>query len=234
MEDSRYLASAIIVAAGSGTRMGSPVAKQFIRLGGMPIISRTLKVFAAHPCISGICLVVPEKDMDFCQKNILPYVDGKINIRITAGGDQRQDSVYRGLKAMGLHESLVVIHDGVRPFVSPETIEACIYGAARYGACIAGIPVSDTLKRVSSDKIITETVSRDCVWMAQTPQAFDWDIIMKAFEKAASDGFLATDDSSLVQRLGISVHVVQGSRRNIKITTPDDLRAVKQFFDTNT
>ncbi len=230
MSGKLHTASAVIVAAGSGLRMRSTVAKQFIEIGNIPIIARTLQVFALHRSISNICLVVPGQDIDFCRQVILPHVDSGKQIMIIAGGARRQDSVYLGIKAMDRHEPVVVIHDGVRPFVSPENIEACVDGAAETGACIAGIPASDTLKRVSEGSVIAQTVSRDNIWLAQTPQAFGWDLIKKAFEQASADGFAATDDASLVERMGVPVLIIEGSRRNIKITTPEDLEMAAGFL----
>ena len=225
MADFGHTASAIIVAAGRGVRMQTPLAKQFIQIGHRPVIVHTLEAFAAHPWISEIRLVVPEPDMVFCRREILPQVKTEKTIGITAGGPRRQDSVYRGLTALGPAAApLVVIHDGVRPFVRSEIISACIEGAGKHGACIAGIPASDTLKRVTAGNFIAETVSRKNVWLAQTPQAFALNLIQKAFEQAAADGFEGTDDASLVERMGLPVYMIEGSRHNIKITTPADLK----------
>ena len=210
-------ASAIIVAAGKGVRMKDPVRKQYLDLGGRPILAHSLMAFDACDEIESIFLVVPKEDVDYCQKNILPSLELKNKVKIIFGGARRQDSVYNGLQALDKKTSTVVIHDGVRPFIQPEDIAACILGAKDSGACILGIPVSDTLKRVGKSGIIEKTLDRDDVWLAQTPQAFQYDLIIKAHEKARQDGYGSTDDASLLDRLGINVKMIIGSRSNIKI-----------------
>ncbi len=142
---------------------------------------------------------------------------------IIAGGSERQDSVYNGLLAVNEKESTVVIHDGVRPFVSPDQIEECVKQAVLHGACILGLPASDTLKIVNGSGYIEKTMKRDAVWLAQTPQAFNYALIKKAHDCARKDGFTGTDDASLVERVGGKVKVINGSINNIKITTPEDL-----------
>ncbi|MFP4453042.1 MAG: 2-C-methyl-D-erythritol 4-phosphate cytidylyltransferase [Desulfobacterales bacterium] len=224
------MACAVIVAAGRGKRMNLPVAKQFLEIGGKPLFVRTLAVFAVHPRISRIQLVVPQEDVDFCKSRISDELAGKSDIGVTAGGKKRQDSVYQGLLALkDPAEKIVLIHDGVRPFVTPELISACIDGAAEIGACIAAIPASDTLKRVDSGNRITETLPRDSIWLAQTPQAFSLDLIKSAYEKAMAEGFSGTDDASLVERTGRQVKIIEGSLFNIKITAPGDLEIAEQI-----
>ena len=224
------MAYAIIVAAGCGKRMQSPIAKQFLELGNIPILVRTLRVFARHPRIAGIYLVVPEKEMDYCRSRILPEVEDGTDLQVVAGGVRRQDSVYQGLLAVSEPGRIVVIHDGVRPFVSPELITACIAGADRLGACIAGIPASDTVKRVGPENEIRETIAREDIWLAQTPQAFRWELIIEAFDKAIADGFSGTDDASIMEYIGRPVHMIEGSRQNIKITTPADMELAAAFL----
>ncbi|MBS0013967.1 MAG: 2-C-methyl-D-erythritol 4-phosphate cytidylyltransferase [Desulfobacterales bacterium] len=224
------MASAVIVAAGRGVRMCSPVAKQFLALGDIPVLARTLQVFAAHPRIADICLVVPDADFAFCRQSVLPLVQTQKPVKLTAGGAKRQDSVQCGLNSLDRPEKIVVIHDGVRPFVTAELISGCIDKAAETGACIAGIPAAETLKQVGAGNMIVQTVSRDGIWLAQTPQAFDFGLIQRAFEKAGADGFLGTDDASLVERMGVSVAIIEGSRSNIKITTPADLEMAARLL----
>lgn len=223
-----HAASAIIVAAGRGERMRSAVAKQFIEIGGIPILARTLRVFARHPRVFQIGLVVLQQDMDFCRRRILPAMEGA-PIQLIQGGARRQDSVHRGLAGLAEPGKIVVIHDGVRPFVSPELIAACIDAAAESGACVAAIPASDTLKRVGPDNTVEQTVERDRIWLAQTPQAFDYELVKTAFDRAAADGFAGTDDASIVERTGRRVRVIPGSRYNMKITTPEDLEIAAQL-----
>ncbi|MFW6283992.1 MAG: 2-C-methyl-D-erythritol 4-phosphate cytidylyltransferase [Desulfosalsimonas sp.] len=230
MNETRHMASAVIVAAGRGVRMGGPVAKQFLALGNMPVLARTLQVFAAHPRIAHICLVVPKADFAFCRKSVLPLVQTAKNISLTAGGPKRQDSVQCGLNSLNKPEKIVVIHDGVRPFVTAELISGCIDMAAQTGACIAGIPAAETLKQVDAGNVIVQTVNRDGIWLAQTPQAFDFGLIQRAFAKAAADRFHGTDDACLVERMGVSVRIIEGSRTNIKITTPADLEMAARLL----
>ena len=218
--------SAIIVAAGSGVRMKSDRPKQYLELGGMPLVSRTLKVFDDHPAVENLFLVVPAADFAFCRSEILSAVPWKKTIHLVPGGKRRQDSVHEGLKAAARYAGvgeIVLIHDGVRPFVPPDMITACIACAKESGACILGVPASDTLKRVDAGGVVFGTLSRETVWLAQTPQAFSMDLITAAFEHAAEMDFSTTDDAAVVEFYGRPVRVIPGSRRNIKITTPEDL-----------
>ncbi|MCF8110792.1 MAG: 2-C-methyl-D-erythritol 4-phosphate cytidylyltransferase [Desulfobacteraceae bacterium] len=226
------MAFAVIVAAGRGKRMNCPVAKQYLQIGGKPLFVRTLEVFAAHPEISVIQLVVPPVDIDFCKNSMPSELDAMAEIRVTAGGEKRQESVYQGLLGLDGDDEIVVIHDGVRPFVTSGLISACIKGAGETGACIAAIPASDTLKRVDSGNIIENTLPRDRIWQAQTPQVFVLGIIKSAFEKAVKEGFYGTDDASLVERTGRAVAVTQGSPLNLKITTPGDIEVAERIFQT--
>lgn len=217
------MVSAIIVAAGKGLRMKTDVRKQYLLLEGRPILGHTLPVFDACAQIDEILLVIPEGDFDFCRKNVISPLDLKTKIRCVAGGARRQDSVYNGLDALDRKTDIVVIHDGVRPFVRPEQLGACIRGAQGSGACILAIPASDTLKRIGGSGTIEQTLDRNDIWLAQTPQAFKYDLILKAHEAARKDGFSGTDDALLIERLGIGVRIATGSKDNIKITTREDL-----------
>ena len=223
--------SAIIVAAGKGIRMDDTVRKQYLLLAGRPILGHTLPAFDVCNLIDKIFLVVPEEDFEFCHKNILSPLNLQKKVGLVSGGTERQDSVYNGLLAIDNKGGIVVIHDGVRPFISPEQLAACINGAKEHGACILGIPAYDTVKSVSSSGYIDKTLERDTIWLAQTPQAFKYDLIIKAHENAKQEGFTGTDDAMLVERLGINVRVIRGNRYNIKITTREDLllaRAILQ------
>ena len=214
---------AIIVGAGKGTRMKSSTPKQFLSLKNRPIVGHTLKALDACDGIDAICLVTAAGEVDFCKKELLPTLDLSKPVQVLTGGRSRQDSVYRGLAAVAHTADIVVIHDGVRPFVEPAQIEACIVQARESGACMLALPVGDTLKRVNADGVVETTVSRENVWQAQTPQVFKYHLIKKAHDAAAGDGFEGTDDASLVERIGGRVAVVRGSVRNIKITYPEDL-----------
>ena len=226
------MVSAIIVAAGKGVRMNGAMRKQYISLAGRPILSHTLLVFDRCNGINEVFLVVPEEDLDFCYKHILMPLTLQKKIRLLPGGPERQESVYNGLLAIMNKKSLIVIHDGVRPFVQPEHIMACINGARHYGACVTGIPAYDTLKRVDDSGWIDKTIKRDTIWLVQTPQAFQYERIILAHEAARRDGYFGTDDALLVERLGKKVKMIRGSRYNIKITTQEDLILAKAIMET--
>jgi len=215
--------SAIIVSAGRGIRMGTEVAKQYLPLGGRPILYHTLAVFDKLSFIDRIFVVVRDDERSYCRKKVIDPFNFKKNIEILSGGTDRQDSVYNGLLAAELEDSLVIIHDGVRPFVPPELIGVCVSIARDTGACVPGIPAGDTLKKVDKTGKIEQTIPRNSVWQVQTPQVFRYSLIREAHEKARQEGFRATDDSQLVERVGGSVKIVNGSRYNMKITDPEDL-----------
>lgn len=215
--------SAVIVAGGKGVRMHSDLRKQYLMLGDLPIISHTLAAFDSCPLINRIYLVIPEIDFDFCNKNILAPICLTSDIQLVSGGKERQESVYNGLSAITHKVDIVVIHDAVRPFVTPKQINACIHGAQEEGGCIVGIPANDTLKKVDTDAYVIDTMQRVNIWQAQTPQAFAYHLIKKAHDVALSEGFTGTDDASLVERLGKRVKIIFGSPYNIKITNPEDL-----------
>ena len=216
-------ACAIIVGAGKGLRMNSATPKQFMKLKNHPIIVYTLNAFAACDVITEIYLVVSHKEAQFCRESLLFSLDIATPVNLVIGGKRRQDSVHNGLRAMDGHDGVVAIHDGVRPFVTPSQIAECIAGAEANGACMLGMPVGDTLKRVGPSGIIEETVLRNNMWQAQTPQAFQYGLIRSAHDRAAKEGFAGTDDASLVERYGGNVNIIKGSADNIKITHPEDL-----------
>jgi len=214
---------AVIVAGGKGLRMQADIRKQYLMLDGVSILSRTLLAFAGIPVIKKIYLAVPEIDFDFCIRQVIPSIDNKIPIQLVGGGENRQESVYKGLTAITDPDSIVIIHDGVRPFVPvPQTQEA-IAIAANEGGCILGIPAVDTLKNVNNDGYISNTMHRSGIWQAQTPQVFQYQLIKRAHDNALSTGFIGTDDASLVENIGNRVKMIYGSPYNIKITKPEDL-----------
>jgi 2-C-methyl-D-erythritol 4-phosphate cytidylyltransferase len=214
--------SAVIVAAGKGIRMNDTVQKQYLSLAGRPVLSHTLSVFDECNLISKIFLVVSKKDFVYCRNNILTVFKKEINL--VAGGKKRQDSVYNGLLAVGENDEIVIIHDGVRPFVNKEMLELCIKGARKHGACILGIPAQDTLKQISCSGDIEKTIERNNIWLAQTPQAFKYNMIKRAHEYARMNGHTGTDDANLIEKMGNVVKILKGSKMNIKITTREDLR----------
>lgn len=221
---------AIIVAAGKGIRLKGALRKQYIALDGVPIIRHTLNVFDRCQRVNPIIMVLPKADLNFCRNKILLNANLEKDVILVAGGEERQDSVYNGLKAIDSDDGIVLIHDGVRPFVKQEHLIACINGAAEFGACILGIPAFDTVKKVNATNGITQTLERDALWLAQTPQAFQVKMIKKAHETAKQEGFIATDDASVVERLGKTVKIIPGSRNNIKITDPEDLKLARALL----
>lgn len=211
---------AVIPSAGFGRRMGGTTPKQFLEIAGRPILEWTLSRFEACPEVDGVILVVPAEAVEAtqCQMNRFPKV-----VRVVAGGKERQDSVWAGLcAAADFHPEVVIVHDGVRPMITPALIAASVAEARKSGGAIVAVKVSDTIKRVT-DGAICETVDRSTLWAAQTPQTFQFSIIQQAFERAIADGFVGTDEASLVERIGKPVAIVEGSRFNIKMTTPPDL-----------
>ena len=225
------MVSAIIVAAGKGIRMKGKMRKQYLELSGRPVLAHSIMTFDSCSLVEEIFLVIPKEDVEYCQNKILSSLDLNNQINLVLGGAKRQDSVYNGLKAITKKTDTVVIHDGVRPFIQPEDLKECIFVAKKYGACIIGTPASDTLKSVDKSDIIETTLPREHIWLAQTPQAFQFDLILKAHETAQRDGYVGTDDASLVERLGENVKIINGGRFNIKITKKEDLAIAKAMFD---
>lgn len=226
--------TAVIVAGGKGSRMKEKTRKQYLILDGSPVLVHTLRIFNRLDEIDTICLVVPGADIDYCHSLIPQLSDMQKKIDLIPGGNERQDSVYNGIRGIKDKSGIVVIHDGVRPFVSPDHILECIREAGKSGACILGVPASDTLKKVDAIGNINGTVQRDSIWLAQTPQAFTYSLIMKAHELAREDGFYGTDDASLVEYIGHPVKMVTGSKYNIKITTREDLLVAESIFKNHT
>jgi 2-C-methyl-D-erythritol 4-phosphate cytidylyltransferase len=214
---------ALIVAAGKGRRMKTRQPKQFMELAGQPILTRTLKAFDRHPEIDRIIVVLPDFDLADGRASVIAQAALNKEVKLVAGGKQRQTSVMNGLRSIPDKDGIVLIHDGVRPLVTQTLISACIDGARKWGACIPAIEAFDTLKKVSSDGTIERTVPRQRTVMAQTPQAFRLALIRQAHEAAVRHGRLATDDASLLEQMGAAVHVIAGSRQNLKVTQPEDL-----------
>lgn len=218
----------IIVAAGKGIRFGSPLRKQYHDLDSMPVLSHTLNAFNRNTQIQDIFLVIPASDVDYCQQHIISPCSFKKKIHMVPGGSTRQQSVINGLNAVknkttSLSRTIVLIHDGVRPLIRSEVIERCIKGTVKYGACIPCIKIADTVKSVSKNHVIEKTVDRKFLYSAQTPQTFRLDLLLNAFDHAKKTGFSGTDDASIVEHFNHEVHVVEGDRINIKITTKADL-----------
>lgn len=219
-------ADAIIVAAGSGARFGA--AKQFALLDGIPLYQHSLKIFAEHPLISRVVLVVAAGDVDRIEKETESLFFGK-KIEIAIGGVTRQDSVSNGvqkLEELGGSE-IVLVHDAARPFVSKELIANVIGGIEKFGAALAAIPVVDTLKH-SEEGFSTTTIPRTNLWRAQTPQGARFELLKQALEAAHISDHSATDEAELLERIGIKPLLIMGDERNVKITYGEDLK--KNFF----
>ncbi|OPA73139.1 2-C-methyl-D-erythritol 4-phosphate cytidylyltransferase [Paenibacillus selenitireducens] len=211
---------AVIVAAGKGSRMGTPESKQYLRLEGKPILIHTMMQFEQMSWVDEIVLVVGAQDVERCTGWVEEFNLRKVT-HIVAGGAERQYSVYQGLLAA--NTEWVLIHDGVRPFVTEERVRACYEAAVQQGASVLAVPVKDTIKQVNEAGMIVHTPDRRSLWAIQTPQAFRRSDVLRAHEQAVQDQVVGTDDAMLVERLGIGVHVVEGEYTNIKITTPEDL-----------
>jgi 2-C-methyl-D-erythritol 4-phosphate cytidylyltransferase len=222
---------AIIPAAGMGTRMapagkkGAP-SKQWVEINGAPIVAHTLRVFARNPQITQIVVALRKSEMENFRK-MLEKERIAAKVEMVEGGEHRQESVANALASLkAAKDDVVLVHDAVRPFVDDDIISSVIREVEKHGAAIAGLPAIDTIKQVeraAEGAIITSTIPRERVVQAQTPQGFRYELIKRAFDSAIADGFMGTDEASLVERLGESVWVVMGSARNIKITTPSDM-----------
>jgi len=222
--------TALIPAAGQGKRMGGPGNKQYLLLGGRPILAHTVDVFQNHSEVDEIILVVPEAEVEFCRLEIVKkYGFDKVSALIR-GGRERQDSVRLGLEAViGAPEDLVLVHDGARPFIHGDLVSRIIAETRATGACLTAVPVKDTIKAVSGGRV-EKTLPRQVLWQAQTPQGFRCGLLRRAHAEALRDGIAGTDDAALVERLGHPVAVVDGDYHNLKITTPDDLVAAEALL----
>lgn len=204
--------------------METSIPKPFLPLGGRPLILHTLARFSQTKNVHKIILIAAVTEMARCREAVQSDPGLKTEEYLfESGGPRRQDSVSRGLARLDSDCEIVVIHDGVRPFVSPQTIDLCVDLASERGAAVVGVPVKDTIKIVSVDRRIQETPPRASLWEAQTPQVFRTEIIREAYRNAHQEGIEATDDSMLVERLGREVILVEGERSNLKITSPEDL-----------
>jgi 2-C-methyl-D-erythritol 4-phosphate cytidylyltransferase len=235
----------IIPAAGLGTRMlpasdakskKPSASKQFSELGGTPILIHTLRKFALSPEVSEIYVALRANEIAGFRTRLENEAGNlsKKKVELVEGGEHRQQSVAHAIAAVSAApDDIVLVHDAVRPFVTEEIIHDVIKAVRKYGAAIAGMPAMDTVKqveRISEGAVITATIPRERVVMAQTPQGFRYSVLKKAFDEATADGFLGTDEASLVERSGHQVAVVMGSPRNIKITTPADMELAEFFL----
>ncbi|WP_026073723.1 2-C-methyl-D-erythritol 4-phosphate cytidylyltransferase [Acetivibrio cellulolyticus] len=223
IKHNKLYASLVVVAAGKGTRMNMDMNKQYIKVGGTPILARTLRKFDDLDYINEIILVVHCDDILYCKDNIIDaYKFKKIKCVVT-GGLTRQDSVFNGLKEVCDEADVVIIHDGARPFVDEGSIIGCIEAAIACGVATVAVPVKDTIKSSNSEGFVDSTPDRSTLWAVQTPQAFKYNIIMDSHKCAKKDNFVGTDDTVLAERLGFKTKLVMGNYNNIKITTKEDL-----------
>ncbi|AST05840.1 2-C-methyl-D-erythritol 4-phosphate cytidylyltransferase [Anoxybacillus flavithermus] len=210
----------VIPAAGQGKRMNAGINKQFIEIEGIPVIIHTLRVFERDDFCQGIVLVINDQEREQFVHMLRCFKIKKVNA-LVSGGEERQQSVYNGLKAVN-DGHIVLIHDGARPFVTIKKIHELVQVTKETGAAVLAVPVKDTMKQVI-DGHIEKTVDRSSLWAVQTPQAFSMSIILDAHERAKQEQFVGTDDASLVERIGHRVVIVEGEYTNIKLTTPEDL-----------
>jgi 2-C-methyl-D-erythritol 4-phosphate cytidylyltransferase len=216
--------------------MGASINKQYLQLDGLPIVARTISTFEQSPDIEAIYLVIPEAEIPYCREHVIAACGFRKVVEIVAGGRERQNSVMNGLRAMRSRLSdndVVVIHDGVRPLITPELLQESIEVACGNDGALVAVPAKDTIKTVC-DGIVINTPDRETLWQAQTPQSFRFGVIYEAHQAAEQDGFVGTDDASLVERRGGKVRIVRGDYRNIKITTPEDLVLAESFLARTT
>ena len=216
----------VIPAAGRGKRMRAAVNKQFLDLYGQPILARTVSVFQSSDAVLEIVIVGAREDIPYIEKLVEDYQFDKVRA-VVLGGEERQESVYAGVKALGPAIKRVAVHDGARPLLTLEVFHRFLAEAEEFAAAILAVPMKDTVKRVDKSGKVVETLPRDELRAVQTPQLFDRDLLENAHVRAKEVGLVATDDAALVEALGFPVYAVDGMAENIKITTPEDLELAK-------
>jgi 2-C-methyl-D-erythritol 4-phosphate cytidylyltransferase len=223
MTRSRPKVFAIIPAAGSGTRIGGDIKKQFLPLKGKPIIVHTLQQFEHCADVDEVAVALPESAMSEMEAVVGQYRLHKVS-KMVLGGVKRQDSVRNVLNRLALKDSdIVLVHDGVRPFIETKRISHLLKVCKEYDAAVLAVQPKDTIRRSAGGGFFDQTMDRTALWLIQTPQAFRARLLVKAFEQAKKDKFYSTDEAALVERLGVKIRIVEGSYDNIKITTPEDL-----------
>lgn len=216
--------SVIIPAAGSGIRLGSPIPKPFIQIGGKTILEHTISRFLGMPGLIQI-IVATSKESISEVKSVFENIENKgIRLEAVEGAKERQFSIYNALQKVNGEADLIAVHDAVRPFINRKQIEDCCAAAEKFGGAVLGVPAKDTIKKVNADSEIDSTPNRSFLWQAQTPQVFKKELLIKAYNSAKEDDFVGTDDASLVERIGGVVKMVEGARENLKITYPIDLK----------
>jgi 2-C-methyl-D-erythritol 4-phosphate cytidylyltransferase len=223
----------ILPAAGLGTRMAGPQPKQFLALNGQPILIHSLRAFAAVERVSAIYVAVRKPEMERVEAQVAEYGFTE-KVHVVEGGDNRQESVSNALAVLPAEaDDIVLVHDAVRPLIDAATIDRTIDAVIEHGAAIVGLPAVDTIKQVertAHGALITSTIPREFVVLAQTPQGFRYRVLQTAFAEATADGFVGTDEASVVERAGLPVAVVHGSQVNLKITQPGDLELAEFYL----
>jgi 2-C-methyl-D-erythritol 4-phosphate cytidylyltransferase len=223
--------SVLIPAAGQGKRMGSSVKKPYLMLADKPILSHTIDRFEQNSVIDEILVIVDESDFAACRENVLaPFRYRKVR-ELVAGGETRQVSVFNGLCTLSEDVDFVIVHDGVRPFINDDIVFQCLEVAAECGAAVSAVPVKETIKVANQELFIVDTPERDRLWQVQTPQVFRKSLLVEAHKKAIQDGIDAPDDAALVENLGSPVRLIMGSYKNVKLTTPEDLRIAETLLN---
>lgn len=222
--------TALIPAAGMGKRMGKAVAKQFLPLGDKPMLAHTLLIFQRAAEIDEIIPILSQEDMEMCLRDVIEqYHITKVKT-LVVGGKERQDSVANGLQKLEKDASIVLIHDGVRPFVTHEMIKESVDLAKKGESVVVGVPIKDTIKEVDDKKHVRQTLERSRLWAIQTPQTFPIKVLKKAYAESRKHNLAGTDDATLVEHIGVKVRVIMGSYDNIKITTPEDLIVAEEIL----
>ncbi|MEK6604773.1 MAG: 2-C-methyl-D-erythritol 4-phosphate cytidylyltransferase [Nitrospirota bacterium] len=214
---------AVVPAGGTGKRMGAGTPKQFLMLDGVPMMLHALRVLERAPGVTEVILVVPKEERERALNEVVERYGLKKVLKVVPGGATRQESVQHGLNEVDEDVEIVVVHDAVRPFITEDRIERSIEAARQHGGAIVAVPMKDTPKQAGPDRLIQRTLDRTDLWLAQTPQTFRRALVAEAYRKAAIAHVHATDDAALVERLGHTVAIVEGSWENIKITTPEDM-----------
>ncbi|TCO69673.1 2-C-methyl-D-erythritol 4-phosphate cytidylyltransferase [Marinisporobacter balticus] len=222
MREGKFI-SAIIAAAGQGKRMQRKINKQYLNLHDKPILAHTLEIFEKCTSIDEIIVVTHENEVTYCKEKVIKYYGYDKVEKVITGGSERQESIFNGLKEVDEKCHIVVIHDGARPFIREKQILESIDEAIKHKAVGIGVPVKDTIKIVDEGKNIMNTPNRKFLWAIQTPQTFDYQLLLQSHKRAIEDGYIGTDDTVLVERMGQKVKMIMGSYDNIKITTPEDI-----------
>jgi 2-C-methyl-D-erythritol 4-phosphate cytidylyltransferase len=223
-------ARAILVAGGSGSRFRSPTPKQFQTILGKPLAAHALDRLLRSGSIARVILVLPRDGFEEAKRAMAPYAGVASEVEWVPGGTSRQESMIEGLSRIEPFEGLVAVHDAARPAVPPSLVTRVVEAAAVDGGAVAALPVVETLKQASADLLVMRTVPREHLYRAQTPQCFRYDVLARAVNKAVAEGFLGTDEASLVERLPAPIRIVPGSEQNLKVTTIEDLERVEYFL----